>query len=85
MKTKLSLRWVMANSVFTFHATPSDWPRMTRPYTMKDSAALITCPTFIVDSEGDRDMHGQAKRLYDALRCPKEYPLFTKEEGAEEH
>ena len=28
---------------------------------------------------------GQAKELYEALRCPKDYVLFTAEEGAASH
>ena len=28
---------------------------------------------------------GQAQRLYDLLKCPKKYILFTEEEGAEDH
>ena len=30
-------------------------------------------------------MPGQAPRLYAALRCPKDFMLFTNEEGAGEH
>jgi hypothetical protein len=30
----------------------------------------------------DTDGAGQAKKLYDALTCEKEYMLFTAEEGA---
>jgi len=86
MKSDPSLRWVMANGMFTFHAkSPSAWLKMTRPYSMKDVAGKITCPILICDSEGDRDLPGQAPKLYEALRCPKDYMLFTKEEGAEEH
>jgi len=87
MKINPSFRWVMANGMFTFQAeSPSAWLKMTRPYNMKDAAAKITCPILIVDSEGDKDMPGQAKMLYNALRSPqKEFMLFTKEEGAEEH
>jgi len=86
MKTDPSLRWVMANGMFTFHAkTPSEWLKMTRPYTMKDVAGKITCPMLIVDSEGDKDMSGQAPKLYDALKSQKHFIMFTKEEGAEEH
>ena len=86
MKTNPSLRWVMSNAMFTFAATsPSEWMRLTRPYNMKDCADKITCPTLVVDSENDQDMPGQAKLLYDALQCPKEYLLFTVAEGAGEH
>jgi hypothetical protein len=58
---------------------------MLRPYTMKGLAEKIQCTMLVVDSEGDKDLPGQAKQLFEALRCPKEYMLFTKEEGAEEH
>ncbi len=86
MKTNPSLRWIMANGMFTFHAkSPSEWLRMTRLYTLKDVAAKITCPMLIVDSEGDKDMPGQSRKLYDALTSPKDFMLFTKEDGAEEH
>ena len=86
MKTDPSFRWSMANGLFTFRAkSPSEWLKMTRPYTMKDVAGKITCPILIVDSEEDKDMPGQAKKLYEALRSPKDFMLFTKEEGAEEH
>ncbi len=86
MKTDPTLRWQMANGMFTFRAkSPSEWLKMTRAYTMKDVAANITCPMLIVDSEEDKDMPGQAKMLFKALTCPKDYMLFTKAEGAEEH
>jgi dipeptidyl aminopeptidase/acylaminoacyl peptidase len=53
---------------------------------MKDIAAKITCPILIVDSEEDKDMPGQARMLYNAITSPrKDFLLFTKEEGAEEH
>jgi len=86
MKSDPSFRWTIANGMFTFHAkSPSDWLKMTRPYTMKDVAVKITCPMLIVDSEEDKDMSGQATKLFKALKCPKDFMLFTKEEGAEEH
>ena len=86
MKTDPSFRWVMANGMFTFHAkSPSEWLKMTRPYTMKDVAERIACPMLIVDSEADKDMPGQAPKLYDALKSQKDFIMFTKEEGAEEH
>jgi len=86
MKVDPSFRWAMGNGMFTFHAqTPSDWLKLTRPYTMKDVAAKITCPVLVVDSEEDKDMPGQARKLFEALKSPKEFMLFTKEEGAEEH
>jgi dipeptidyl aminopeptidase/acylaminoacyl peptidase len=86
MKSDHSFRWSIANGLFTFQAqTPSEWLKMTRFYTMKGVAEKITCPMLIIDSEGDKDMPGQAPKLYEALKSPKDFMLFTRQEGAEEH
>jgi len=86
MKTDPSLRWSFGNGMFTFGATsPSEWLRMTRPYNLRDCADRITCHMLVVDSENDKALPGQAKQLYDALRCPKDFMIFTAEEGAGEH
>jgi len=86
METDPSLRWIFNNGMLTFGAkSPSAWVRMTRPYDLRDYADKIECHMLVVDSEDDKDVPGQAKPLYDALRCPKEFMLFTIEEGAGEH
>ena len=86
MKTNPKLRWTFGNGMFTFAAkSPSDWIRKTRPYNMRDCADKIECHMLVVDSENDKGLPGQAKQLYDALSCPKEFMLFTGEEGAGEH
>lgn len=86
MKKDPGLRWVFGNGMWTFSAdSPSALIKMTRLYTMKDVAGMIKCKMLVVDSEDDSDMPGQAKKLYEALNCPKEYMLFTEKEAAEEH
>ncbi len=86
MKTDPSLRWSVANGMFTFQArSPSEWLRMTRAYTMRGVAEKITCPMLVVDSEGDKDLPGQSRMLFEALSAPREFMLFTAAEGAEEH
>ncbi|MFC1836949.1 alpha/beta hydrolase family protein [Thermodesulfobacteriota bacterium] len=86
MKTNSTERWVFGHAMLTFHTeSPSEWMRMTRPYTMKDVASKIKCPVLVVDSEGDRYLRGQAKKLFEALQCPKDFILFTNEEGGGEH
>jgi len=59
----------------------ADLPR----YTNAESAARITCPTFVTDNETDEVSPGQGKILFDHLTCPKEFRLFTRAEGAEGH
>ena len=55
-----------------------------RSYTIKGLADRITCPTLVCEAENDV-RGGDAKPLYDAIMAPKEYMLFTNEEGAGEH
>lgn len=86
MKTDVDTGWFFANGMFTFGAaSPSELIRMLRPYHMRDVASKITSNVLVVDSEGDQDLPGQAKQLFDALSSPKHYLLFTRAEGAEEH
>lgn len=86
METDPALRWAFGNGMFTFAAqSPTDWMRKTRPYTLKDAAGGIRCDMLVVDSEDDKDMPGQARQLYAALKGPKAFMLFTREEGAGEH
>jgi hypothetical protein len=86
IKTNPKLRWTFGNGMFTFGAkSPSEWMRMTRPYNMKDTAGKIECFMLVIESENDKGLPGQARQLYDALNCPKEFMVFTAEEGASEH
>jgi hypothetical protein len=80
------VRWLFDNGTYTFGVqTPAELMLKIRDYTMEGLADRIKCPTLIVDSENDDDFPGQSKELYDHLTCPKEYILFTAEEGAGEH
>ena len=85
-ETNVGVRWGLQNGMFTFKATtPSEYILKASEFVLAGVAEQITCPTLVVDSEADRTFQGQAKKLYDALTCPKEFMLFTAEEGAEEH
>ncbi|MEO6116403.1 MAG: alpha/beta fold hydrolase, partial [Pseudolysinimonas sp.] len=63
---------------------PLEYFRMAPDYSMKGREHLIECPTFVCSAEGD-DLSVNAPRLYDALRCPKEYVQFAKADGGGEH
>lgn len=65
-------------------ATPFDYLKALRAYTIEGLADRITCPTLICEAENDV-RGGDAKPLYDAITAPKRYILFTNEEGAGEH
>ncbi len=86
VKQNVEIDFFFSNGMYTFGAKiPSDMLRMLKPYNMRAIADKIQCTMLVVDSEADHDLQGQAKELYDALKCPKEYMLFTTEEAAEEH
>jgi dipeptidyl aminopeptidase/acylaminoacyl peptidase len=86
MKTDITVGWFFGNGMWVFGAkSPSELITMLKPYSMKNVADKITCHMLVVDSEKDTDMPGQAKQLYDALTCPKDFMFFTEGEGAEEH
>lgn len=55
-----------------------------KEYTLQGLVRQITCPTLIIDNENDI-FAAQARQLYEALECPKEYILFTEREGAGGH
>ncbi len=55
-----------------------------RRYTPVEIANQISCPTLVCDAEHDHFFH-DARTVFRALSCPKEYVLFTSAEGAEEH
>jgi hypothetical protein len=54
-------------------------------YTNEDTAATISCPSFVTDNETDTVSVGQGRVLFDGLTCAKSFRLFTLAEGAEGH
>ncbi len=46
-------------------------------YNLTDVAGQIRCPTLVIDSENEMFSKGQAKMLYDALRCEREYLFLS--------
>jgi hypothetical protein len=79
-------RFFIAARMRAFGAkTLKEFLLMQRDYTLKGLAEKIECPTLVCDNVADTIAGGQAKRLYDALKCPKDYVVFTAEEGADGH
>jgi pimeloyl-ACP methyl ester carboxylesterase len=79
-------RFFLAARMRAFGAkTLKEFLLMQRDYTLKGLVEKIECPTLVCDNAGDAIAGGQAKQLYDALGCPKDYILFTAEEGADGH
>ena len=86
MKQSPGLRWVMNDGMYKLGASsPVDFLRRTAPYDLRRVAHRIRCPTLVVDSADDHESPGESRRLYDALRCPKEWLAFTSADAAGEH
>ncbi|MFZ1039681.1 MAG: alpha/beta hydrolase family protein [Anaerolineales bacterium] len=79
-------RWSISQGMWTLQATSMlDLVQKMQQYTLDGIAGQITCPTLICDAEEDHAFAGQPRMLFDALRCPKTYLLFTAEDAAEKH
>ena len=78
------MRWVMRDTMWKHGCTtPAQLMLEMKKYTNKGFAERITAKTLVIDGEAEE--FGQAKELYDALRCPKDYLLFTARETAQLH
>jgi pimeloyl-ACP methyl ester carboxylesterase len=79
-------RWGQENGMFTFQAaSPAAWLTKLLDYDLTPVAAQIRCPMLVVDVEHENSFPGEAKKLYDALSCPKTWLYFSEEEGAGDH
>jgi hypothetical protein len=86
METDTNIKFNMAHGMWTTGAdSPFELIMNSKYYTIKNIAHKIKCPTLVLEAEKDDSFPGQPRKVYDALRCPKKYILFTSEEGAEEH
>ena len=75
------IKWGLIDSMWKQGArSPAEFLLGMKAYTNKGYAEKITCKTLVIDGEGEE--FGQARELYDALKGPKDYLLFTKEETA---
>jgi pimeloyl-ACP methyl ester carboxylesterase len=78
------MRWGLRDTMWKHGcATPAQLVLEMKKYTNKGFAEKITAKTLVVDGEAEE--FGQAKELFAALRCPKDYLLFTAAEAAQLH
>lgn len=86
MKKSSEMRWAISHGMYVSNTkTPAEYMLNSENYYLKGIAEKIKCPTLVIDTENENFFKGQAKHLYDALKCKKDFLLFTAEEGAEEH
>jgi pimeloyl-ACP methyl ester carboxylesterase len=80
------LRWAVQHGMYVFRASrPADWMREALRFELSGVAEKIRCPTLVVDTEDEESFAGEARKLYDALTCPRTFMFFGREEGAEDH
>jgi len=86
MKSNTTARWYYKNGMWSFHAkTPADFMKKIRLYNLNGVTQNIKATTLIVDSEADTFMKGQARTLFEKLKSPKTYILFTRQQAAQSH
>lgn len=86
MSSSSVVKWAISHGMYVFNAkTPAEYILKAENYHLRGIAEKIKCPTLVIDVENESFFKGQAKPLYDALKCKKDFLLFTAEEGAEEH
>jgi pimeloyl-ACP methyl ester carboxylesterase len=85
LQENMTQRFILGRGMWVHGAsTPWEYFKMFQAYSLADVAKKIQCPTFVAEAENDR-RRGGGRDLYNALQCPKEYVLFTTNEGAGEH
>ncbi|WP_421693933.1 alpha/beta fold hydrolase [Aestuariivirga sp.] len=79
-----AMRDMLAPRMVTLGArTVGDFLRKQGSYTLDGKAALIRCPTLVVDCEGD--FASQSDMLFAALTCPKQMIRLNAQSGAGGH
>jgi len=80
------LNWTFVQRGLWVHRvdTLMDYLRACVSFRLSDRVSAITCPTLITMADND-PVAMNAKRLYDALTCPKTFVRFTAAEGADDH
>ena len=86
MQKDSNAHWALSQGMWTMQASSlADVARKMGQYNLDGVAGQITCPTLVCDAAEDHAFSGQPRMLFEALRCPKTYLLFTAEDAAEEH
>jgi pimeloyl-ACP methyl ester carboxylesterase len=87
IKNSPTSQWAIEHGMYAFGApSPRAYIAETLAYNLRDGVAeQISCPTLVLDAEGDMFFKGQPEELYNHLTCPKTLIRFTLDEGAGAH
>jgi pimeloyl-ACP methyl ester carboxylesterase len=81
MKDVPLLRWGFKDMMWKHSASsPSDLLVKLSDFNNEGIVEQITCQTLVMDGEAEAFSTGEGKRLFDALKSPKDYMLFTAED-----
>lgn len=84
MRTDPLIRWGVKDMLWKHGETsPAQLLRSMTAYTNEDIVDRITCRVLVMD--GTADSFAQGKALYEALKGPKDYMLFTEEDTGQAH
>lgn len=84
MAVSTFVRWGMLDAYWHHGVdTPSGFLDEVAKFKLGDDVRRIQARTLVLDAEAEG--RGQARELYDALTCPKDYVKFTAEEAAQFH
>jgi esterase/lipase len=80
-KTWSAAEWWFKDAAWKHGATsPADLMVKLKDFNNEGVVDRISCQILIMDGTAEEFSAGQARKLYDALNCPKEYMLFTEED-----
>ena len=86
MASNIQMNWAVKHGMYVFGAKSiKDYMMKSKDYYLGDMVKQIKCHMLVTDSEKEYNFPVQAKKLYELLDCPKDYMLFTEEQGAQEH
>ncbi len=74
-------QWWFRDAAWKHGATsPADLMMKLKAFNNEEIVDRISCQMLIMDGTAEEFTAGQARQLYDALKAPKEYMMFTKED-----
>lgn len=86
MQVAPQMQWAITDEMWKHGAkTPAELVTGLLQFNNEPIVDRISCMTLVMDGEAEAWSVGQAKPLYDALKGPKDYMLFTAAEAGQVH
>jgi pimeloyl-ACP methyl ester carboxylesterase len=87
IQNNTQLRWTFTQGTYCFDSKSFyDFAVASKKMSLDDGVVeRITCPTLVMEADGDQFFRGQPARVYETLKTAKTFARFTAEDGAENH